>query len=155
PGGGPDNRADLLRVRFLDPGDRSALDNQEVDLILSATDDFWSRLDEDEEALRPRLRIEGRENDDRSRQAAGRLRMILDRWKRHLKEVRLARLGLPAHFDDPVRIEDREKAKAPAAQAAEGLFDLMVKIFPLMLVMWALVGALYPAVDLCAGEKER
>ena len=24
-----------------------------------------------------------------------------------------------------------------------------------MLVMWSLAGALYPAIDLCAGEKER
>ncbi len=31
----------------------------------------------------------------------------------------------------------------------------MVRIFPFMLVMWSLAGALYPAVDLCAGEKER
>jgi sodium transport system permease protein len=31
----------------------------------------------------------------------------------------------------------------------------MVKIFPFILVMWSLAGALYPAVDLCAGEKER
>jgi sodium transport system permease protein len=28
-------------------------------------------------------------------------------------------------------------------------------LFPFMLVMWSLAGALYPAVDLCAGEKER
>src|SRR5205814_8275120 len=33
--------------------------------------------------------------------------------------------------------------------------DLVVRIFPLMVVMWSLAGALYPAVDLCAGEKER
>src|SRR5213078_2735276 len=38
---------------------------------------------------------------------------------------------------------------------AASLFDLMVQIFPFMLVMWSLAGALYPAVDLCAGEKER
>jgi sodium transport system permease protein len=30
-----------------------------------------------------------------------------------------------------------------------------LKLFPFMLVMWSLAGALYPAVDLCAGEKER
>src|SRR3989442_845746 len=35
------------------------------------------------------------------------------------------------------------------------MFDLLVRIFPFMLVMWSLAGALYPAVDLCAGEKER
>ena len=38
---------------------------------------------------------------------------------------------------------------------AEGLFEMLVRIFPFMLVMWSLAGALYPAVDLCAGEKER
>src|SRR5260221_9155026 len=35
------------------------------------------------------------------------------------------------------------------------MFDLMGKLFPFMLVLWSLAGALYPAVDLCAGEKER
>ncbi len=31
----------------------------------------------------------------------------------------------------------------------------MGKLFPFMLGLWSLAGALYPAVDLCAGEKER
>src|SRR4029079_16456192 len=39
--------------------------------------------------------------------------------------------------------------------AAEGVLDLMVRLFPFLLVMWSLAGALYPAVDVCAGEKER
>ena len=26
---------------------------------------------------------------------------------------------------------------------------------PFVLIMWALAGALYPAIDVCAGEKER
>ena len=29
------------------------------------------------------------------------------------------------------------------------------KILPVMLLLWAMTGAFYPAVDLCAGEKER
>src|SRR5207247_6316762 len=33
--------------------------------------------------------------------------------------------------------------------------SMVIRIFPLFLVMWTLSGALYPAVDLCAGEKER
>src|SRR5256885_13987451 len=31
----------------------------------------------------------------------------------------------------------------------------MVRIFPFMLVMWSLAAAIYPAVEVCAGEKER
>src|SRR6185436_6680448 len=32
---------------------------------------------------------------------------------------------------------------------------LWSKILPFVLLIWALTGAFYPAVDLCAGEKER
>src|SRR5256885_17257534 len=31
----------------------------------------------------------------------------------------------------------------------------MVRIFPFMLVMWSLAAAIYPAVEVCAGEKDR
>src|SRR5207302_10892646 len=73
----------------------------------------------------------------------------------YLREVRMIRRGLPANFDDPVALQDNEPAKAPDEAAADGLLELFVRIIPFMLVMWALAGALYPAVDLCAGEKER
>jgi sodium transport system permease protein len=32
---------------------------------------------------------------------------------------------------------------------------LWSKILPFVLMVWALTGAFYPAIDLCAGEKER
>src|SRR5213079_491099 len=64
--------------------------------------------------------------------------------------VRLARKGLDAQFDDPFDIEE-----PPAPQPTESILDMVVRLFPFMLVMWSLAGALYPAVDLCAGEKER
>ena len=31
----------------------------------------------------------------------------------------------------------------------------MVEILPLIIIIWAMTGAFYPAIDLCAGEKER
>src|SRR6202008_3176709 len=43
----------------------------------------------------------------------------------------------------------------PSALQEENLFNVLVRVFPFILVMWSLAGALYPAVDLCAGEKER
>src|SRR5207253_2930346 len=93
--------------------------------------------------------------DDNSRQAARRLRPVLGRWKQYLREVRLIRSGLPRNFDDPVALQDTEPAKQPDEAAADNLLDLVVRIFPFLLVMWSLAGALYPAIDLCAGEKER
>jgi sodium transport system permease protein len=68
----------------------------------------------------------------------------------------LQRRQLPRTYDEVFDVRDPNTA-AEASQAAKqaSLFDLMVKIFPFMLVMWSLAGALYPAVDVCAGEKER
>src|SRR5207248_2206393 len=48
-----------------------------------------------------------------------------------------------------------ERARPAGKQGEEGLFGLLGRVFPFILVMWSLAGALYPAVDLCAGEKER
>ena len=33
--------------------------------------------------------------------------------------------------------------------------NVWAKLFPFLLVMMSLTGAFYPAIDLCAGEKER
>src|SRR4029079_12862902 len=41
------------------------------------------------------------------------------------------------------------------AQAARRRAAMWSKILPFVLLIWALTGAFYPAVDLCAGEKER
>jgi sodium transport system permease protein len=141
---------DRLPVVFLREADAAgALEDKSVDLVVSAPDEFWSTLAYN---LRPALRLRTRPDDDRSRQAALRLELVLAQWSAYLKDVRLARRGLPPGFDVPIAVE---KDQPTLALARRGLFDHLVKIFPFMLVMWALAGALYPAVDLCAGEKER
>jgi sodium transport system permease protein len=141
-----------LQVKLLGSDNPATLEARQVDLILSVPPDFSTLL---VQGRRPALQVQSREGDDRSRLASSRLYSILGRWKQRLKEVRLAHSGLPANYDDPVEISDPEKDKTPAKQAAEGLFELMIRVFPFLLVMWSLAGALYPAVDLCAGEKER
>ncbi len=141
-------RSVMLRAVFLDSADRGPLERKDVDVILAAPDDFWAGIAYN---TRPALTLATRP-DDRSAQAAVRLEEVLGQWRNRLKDVRLRRRGLPAHYDDPVQVRKDQPA---AAVSAKGLFDQLLKIFPFMLVMWALAGALYPAVDVCAGEKER
>lgn len=145
-----------LRLVFLDQLDRAWLDERKGDLILTAPPDFYTRLEEGEqpdETTRVPITIEGRQGDDASRQARMRLDGLLKSWQLDVKRVRLARRGLPDRYDEPVRIV--EPGASPAASDATGVFDLLGKLFPFMLGLWSLAGALYPAVDLCAGEKER
>jgi sodium transport system permease protein len=137
---------------FLKEIDRSALDNRQIDLLLVVPANFQELLHKNGH---PPLYVLTREGDDRSRLVDNRMAGILKQWKTQLKEVRLLRQGLPADYDEPIVLRDPAKAKAPGKRAAEELLDALVRIFPFVLVMWALAGALYPAVDLCAGEKER
>jgi sodium transport system permease protein len=131
---------------------RRLLDAKQIDLLLIVPEEFRERLEHGE---RPAILIVTRDGDDRSRMVNARVHNVLARWKKRLKEVRLLRSGLSANYDDPFEIENPERARPSTEKMAEGMFELLVKVFPFMLVMWSLAGALYPAVDLCAGEKER
>ncbi|HTU90226.1 MAG TPA: ABC transporter permease subunit, partial [Gemmataceae bacterium] len=145
----PNGRSDS----FLAHVDRRCLDSRQVDFLLVVPANF-------EEILwnngRPPLYVLTREDDDRSRLVDNRLSRILRRWKQHLKEVRLLRQGLPADYDDAIEVRDEApSSKPPSQRASDELLAILVRVFPFVLVMWSLAGALYPAVDLCAGEKER
>ncbi len=132
--------------------DRRALDARQVDVLLAVPPGFREQL---ARGGRPELYLLAREKDDNSRLAHNRVAGALARWKLRLKDVRLARRSLPRDFDDPFALRDPDGARPASKRATEDLFDVLTRIFPFILVMWALAGALYPAVDLCAGEKER
>jgi sodium transport system permease protein len=137
---------------FLAGVDRTLLNERKIDVLLVVPPGFQETLARQGQAT---LFLLSRAKDDNSRLVDIRVTAMLNRWKQDLKQARLARAGLPSDFDEPIRIHDPERAKPPAQQEEEGLFSLLVRIFPFVLVMWSLAGALYPAVDLCAGEKER
>jgi sodium transport system permease protein len=145
-----------LQLKFLDAAEaEAALENHEVDLLLSARPGFWNTLGGPGSG-RAALDVRARKGDDASTQALNRLYLVVQRWKRNVNVARLARQGLPPDFDEPFTVHDPVTAEAAAGGAgAEAMGKLMVRIFPFMLVMWSLAGALYPAVDICAGEKER
>ena len=125
------------------------LESKKIDALLSAGPDFWEQW-----ANQPVLTIESRTNgEEQSRLAVQRLHYVLARWKKHIKEVRFVRSQLPSHFDDPFAVEEPDAASGSAAE--RNILGTLIRIFPFMLVMWSLAGALYPAIDVCAGEKER
>jgi len=137
---------------FLEHIDRTPLENRQVDLLLVVPPGFLEQLQRGE---RPAVYVLTREGDERSRQTNMRFAGVLARWKKKLKETRLLRQGLAANYDDVFEVRDPEWSKPPSKRAAEELYETILRIFPFILVMWCLAGALYPAVDVCAGEKER
>jgi len=79
-----------------------------------------------------------------------RVREVLERWADAIVESRLAVDHKPPGYTEPVRVA----AEDVAPEGKVGV-NIWARVFPFLLVIMALTGAFYPAVDLCAGEKER
>ena len=109
-------------------------------------------LDRSDEAAppKPSPRVVTNNADDKSQLAARRVRDALKSWEDDILAKRLEEAGLPADLTDAVTTEEIDVAPPEAASA-----NLWSKLFPALLIIMAVTGAFYPAVDVCAGEKER
>ena len=88
--------------------------------------------------------------DEKSQTTYVRVLKVLSRWQRELTDQRVKEKSLPASFTEPIKIKTVD-----VATSAEVGSSVWAKLFPFLLVMMSLTGAFYPAVDICAGEKER
>ncbi|MCX7424402.1 MAG: ABC transporter permease subunit [Planctomycetia bacterium] len=80
-----------------------------------------------------------------------RLYDVLRRWAEEVGKLNLTAAGMPPTAARPFELHSANLAD----QTGTAGIALWAKILPVMLLLWALTGAFYPAVDLCAGEKER
>jgi sodium transport system permease protein len=117
-----------------DRATRSLLDSGRVEAVLVFPDRFDERLRAVHKSQLAQLRVE----------------QVLRRWRGVLTEENLSASNVPVEATKPFELRPRDLAQAQQRQAA-----LWSKVLPFFLFIWALTGAFYPAVDLCAGEKER
>jgi sodium transport system permease protein len=87
---------------------------------------------------------------EKSELAFRRVEMVLNNWNDAIGRQLLNDSRVPAAAAKPFELAANDVAAKTERQAA-----LWSKILPFVLLLWALTGAFYPAVDLCAGEKER
>jgi sodium transport system permease protein len=87
---------------------------------------------------------------DKSRMAADRLERVLVRWREAIIREHLRSRGVSPAATQPFRFQQEDVAAEPSRRVA-----IWSKFMPFVVLIWALTGAFYPAVDLCAGEKER
>jgi sodium transport system permease protein len=87
---------------------------------------------------------------DRSLRGRRELASVVGTWRDSLLAERLRGESLPATFATPVSVSD----SSVALPAEVGGYTLG-RILPMLLVVFTLLGAFYPAIDLAAGEKER
>lgn len=85
-----------------------------------------------------------------SRIAQLRVDTVLRQWRGAVTQTNLRDSNVPLEATSPFTLKQQDVAQEQQRQAA-----IWSKILPFVLFIWALTGAFYPAIDLCAGEKER
>ncbi|MEM9585886.1 MAG: ABC transporter permease subunit/CPBP intramembrane protease [Planctomycetota bacterium] len=87
---------------------------------------------------------------DQSMVARERLTSILNTWRGRWVRERLESQGIQLGVLDPFTIDTVDLAPESTREAA-----FWSKLLPFIMLVWAMTGAFYPAIDLVAGEKER
>ncbi|TWU40878.1 ABC transporter permease subunit/CPBP intramembrane protease [Novipirellula artificiosorum] len=87
---------------------------------------------------------------DQSMVARDRVTGVLNTWRGGWIRDRLASSGVDLDAIEPFRLSDVDIAPERTREAA-----LWSKLLPFIMLVWAMTGAFYPAIDLVAGEKER
>lgn len=145
----------------------AAIARGDYDVVVWFPEDFARRLaafrrqvdrigdDDSEDDDRPEVQVPSPHlfanlADDKSRIAHERIERVLRRWQDQLvREILLSR-QLPEAVIRPFTLQSQDVSDEPFRRAA-----VWSKILPFVVLIWALTGAFYPAIDLCAGEKER
>ena len=133
---------------------KEQLSNGEFDAVIYFSSDFSEQLalhqqgESEIEAPQPEVYFTSAK--DRSRIAYERINVLLSRWRSKIVEESLSEKGIPATTATPFAIRHYDVAEESGRKAA-----IWSKILPFIIIIWALTGAFYPAIDLCAGEKER
>lgn len=118
---------------------------------LNRVNDFLTRGMKDELAQDyPRPVVVHNDADEKSLIAYGRVKEALDSWEQAILNERLKQAQLPTSLPNPVHPVGEN-----LASGNEIASNLWSKLFPTLLVLMSITGAFYPAIDLCAGEKER
>ncbi len=107
-------------------------------------------FDRDEllDALNVQNKIQWRYDKEDVRSAAAKIRLedVIGRVKQRTVDERKSAARLPETFDEPFLVETVDLSSPPS---------ILGQILPLILVLMTITGAIYPAIDLTAGERER
>tara|TARA_R110002049_G_scaffold27321_2_gene94037 strand:+ start:120124 stop:122367 length:2244 start_codon:yes stop_codon:yes gene_type:complete len=151
------DRLDLIAYRWDELASDVDIDTQTERWIREGTFDVVMLFPEDfvDESLRGNdpaasVRLMYNVASDESLIARDRVRGVLSTWRSGWVRERVAESGMSPSVLDPFQLDDIDIAPERTREAA-----FWSKLLPFIMLVWAMTGAFYPAIDLVAGEKER
>lgn len=154
-----DVSATTLAARHLELSDQFAQSGIQVLVMVpkgysESLAQLQDRITERHESLSdssvPVIQVVRNSADDKSLMAFNRVKAALLNWEDAVRDLCFRRAAIPSELQHPARLTWLEVAQEDQVAA-----NVWSKLFPAMLVVMALTGAFYPAIDLGAGEKER
>lgn len=118
-----------------------------IDCLVVVPPDFAQEIDGQ---LQTEIRVFTRASDDKSRIAASRMEMLFNKYRDGLVAENLQKKSISSAEIQPFRVAKIDLSSDVSKRAA-----VWSRVLPFVVFIWALTGAFYPAIDLCAGEKER
>jgi sodium transport system permease protein len=139
----------LSTVQFVPPSSDYAaqISNKQIRAAVRIPAGFDAALDRGEPA---RIEIDVYAGEIKSEFGAARLQAFFQEFRQHTLEQRLEARNLPASFIHPFDVVKQNVAPPEKVSAA-----VLGGLIPYMVILLCLTGAMYPAMDLTAGEKER
>ena len=162
--------AKKLRVACIDQGNASRFvemlkERNDVEIVHATRDNltsmihgdsldgaflFTNTFDDDVAEMKPgRLDFYFKSTGDREI-VENRLRETVDRYEKELLDERFKRLELDQTIVEAVKLEPHN-----VASVQERVGGAVGGFLPYMFILFCFIGAMYPAIDLGAGEKER
>jgi sodium transport system permease protein len=122
------------------------LKNEQLDFALVIEENFDQNIKENKTGnVRFYLRATEEEN-----MAKDRILNPLNDYKKRLLDTRLKKMDLDESFVNTLKIEVRD-----VSTIREKVGESLGGMLPYFLIIFCFLGAMYPAIDLAAGEKER
>lgn len=121
--------------------------NGRLDFAISFAEDFSETVDrEGTNEVQVYYKASTSENE----MALERIRKVMEKYKQQLLERRLQKKNMTAAFVEPIKIVEKD-----VSSIREKMGQRLGGMLPYFLVIFCFLGAMYPAIDLAAGEKER
>ena len=124
-----------------------AVNDGRLDFAVSFPDDFSETLDREATSEVP---VYYKASTSENEGALGRIHKVLEEYGKQLLNLRLEKKNLPTAFVEPLKIDDRD-----VSSIREKIGQRLGGMFPYFFVIFCFLGAMVPAIDLAAGEKER
>ncbi|HYG76038.1 MAG TPA: ABC transporter permease subunit/CPBP intramembrane protease [Planctomycetota bacterium] len=137
----------LIFKEYTEADADTALGAGEIRASVLLAADFKELIGSEKQA---KLEVRYDQAEQRSRDAAERVRNLLERYERSIVKDRLARNNLDLATLHPLKVTTTNVAKAAKVGGS-----VLGSFLPLLFIMMLITGAIHPAIDMTAGEKER